>query len=53
MWYFNTTRYFSVPIALIALGASFTGIILIIAALTLHALNRMVQRILKHNTSPE
>jgi glycosyltransferase involved in cell wall biosynthesis len=53
MWYFNTTRYFSVPIALIILGASFTGIMLIIAALTLYALNRMVRKILKHNTSPE
>jgi glycosyltransferase involved in cell wall biosynthesis len=53
MWYFNTTRYFSVPIALIALGASFTGITLIIAALTLYALNRMVQKIVRNYTSPE
>jgi len=42
---FNATRYFSLPTAIIALGAGLAGITLIIAALTLHALNRIVKRI--------
>jgi glycosyltransferase involved in cell wall biosynthesis len=42
---FNATRYFSLPIAIIALGASLAGITLMIAALTLYALNRIVKRI--------
>ena len=47
LWYFNTTRYFSLPIALITLGAVFVAITLITAALTLYALNRVVEKILK------
>jgi glycosyltransferase involved in cell wall biosynthesis len=42
---FNATRYFSLPIAIIVLGASLAGITLMIAALTLYALNRIVKRI--------
>jgi glycosyltransferase involved in cell wall biosynthesis len=42
---FNATRYFSLPIAIIALGASLGGTTLMIAALTLYALNRIVKRI--------
>ena len=38
IWLFNQTRYFSVPIALIALGALFLGTILATSAITFHAL---------------
>jgi len=44
---FNATRYFSLPIAIIMLGAGLIGITLMIAALTLYALNRVVERIRK------
>ncbi|MGB9760605.1 MAG: glycosyltransferase family 2 protein [Thermoproteota archaeon] len=42
---FNITRYFSLPIAIVTLGASFIGITLIVASLTLYGLNRVVKRI--------
>jgi len=42
---FNATRYFSLPMAIITLGASLIGITLMIAALTLYALNRVMKRI--------
>jgi uncharacterized integral membrane protein len=42
---FNATRYFSLPIAIITLGASLIGITLMIAALTLYALNRVARRV--------
>jgi len=41
VWLFNITRYFSVPISIIALGTSFVGLLLIIAAITLHGLKRL------------
>jgi len=47
---FNATRYFSIPIAIITLGASLMGITLIIAALMLYGLNRVIKRI-KRNIS--
>ena len=42
---FNTTRYFSIPIALITLGTIFIGLILVIASLILYALNRIFKRL--------
>ena len=45
LWLFNTTRYFSIPIAIITLGATFIGITLIVAALTLYALKRTTDKI--------
>jgi len=42
---FNATRYFSLPTAIIMLGASIIGITLTVTALTLYALNRIVERI--------
>ena len=42
---FNMTRYFSLPIAIITLGASFIGITLVVASLMLYGLNRVVKRI--------
>ena len=47
LWLFNTTRYFSIPIALITLGAVVTGITLIIAALTLYALKRVAEKLMR------
>ncbi|RLE64057.1 MAG: hypothetical protein DRJ47_08620 [Thermoprotei archaeon] len=45
LWLFNTTRYFSIPIAIITLGATFIGITLLVAALTLYALKRTTDKI--------
>jgi glycosyltransferase involved in cell wall biosynthesis len=41
LWYFNETRYFSIPVALITLGALFTGITLFITSLILYAISRL------------
>lgn len=41
LWYFNITRVFSIPIALITLGALFTGIVLFITSLILYAIARL------------
>jgi uncharacterized integral membrane protein len=50
---FNTTRYFSIPMAMITLGASLTGITLMVAALTLYGLNRAIRRVEKESTKNE
>jgi glycosyltransferase involved in cell wall biosynthesis len=42
---FNSTRYFSLPIAIITLGASLIGITLVVASFTLYGLNRVVKKI--------
>ncbi|MCS7369643.1 MAG: glycosyltransferase family 2 protein, partial [archaeon GBS-70-058] len=42
---FNATRYFSLPIAIITLGASLSGITLIVAALMLYATNRITKKV--------
>ena len=44
LWYFNETRYFSIPIALITLGALFTGVTLFITSLILYAIARLKER---------
>jgi len=44
LWYFNVTRYFSIPIALVALGALFMGTILFITSLMLYAIMRLRQK---------
>ncbi len=45
MWYFNTTRYFSVPMALITLGSLFVGTMLFIASLMLYAISRLDRKL--------
>lgn len=45
LWLFNITRYFSVPISVIATGASFTGLLLMTAAITLHGLKRLKEAV--------
>jgi len=46
-WYFNITRYFSVPVALITLGSLFLGAILCITSLLLYAIRRLKKEIQK------
>lgn len=45
VWHFNTTRYFSIPLALIAVGAFSSGLLLVTTALVLHALIRLTEKI--------
>jgi len=47
LWYFNVTRYFSIPMALITLGALFMGTILFITSLMLYAITRLKQKTAK------
>jgi len=44
LWYFNTSRYFSLPIALITLGALVIGALLIITSLILYSVARLKPR---------
>ena len=46
-WYFNMTRYFSVPIALITLGSLFLGAMFLITSLLLYAIRRLKKDIQK------
>jgi len=41
LWYFNTTRYFSLPLALITFGALVLGVLLIITSFILYAMSRL------------
>jgi len=41
LWYFNVTRYFSIPVALITLGALFMGTLLSITSIMLYAITRL------------
>jgi len=45
LWMFNTTRYFSIPVAILTVGASMAGILLVIAAITLHGLKRINEKL--------
>jgi len=45
IWLFNQTRYFSIPIALAALGALFLGTILATSAITLYALTTISKKL--------
>jgi len=47
LWDFNVTRYFSVPMSLIALGALFIGTMLFIASLMLYAITRLKEKVSK------
>jgi len=49
LWKFNATRYFSMPLATLTLGAFTVGLLLIIAAITLHGLKRLSERMSKFN----
>lgn len=41
LWGFNVNRYFSLPIALITIGTSLMGTLLVITSLLLYAINKM------------
>jgi len=43
LWIFNTNRYFSMPIAIITLGALLMGLLLIITALIIHVVIRQLK----------
>jgi len=53
LWYFNITRYFSIPIAIISLGASLMGVTLITASLLLYGLKKIVTKINKKKYDAE
>ena len=44
LWYFNLTRYFSVPMALVTVGAVFLGMLLVISAMMLYAIKSVGRR---------
>jgi len=44
LWYFNLTRYFSVPMALVTVGAVFLGMLLVISSMMLYAIKRVGSR---------
>jgi len=44
IWVFNQTRYFSIPIALITIGALFMGTMLFITALILYTITRLMKK---------
>ena len=46
LWLFNMNRYFSIPIAIITLGAVFSGLMLVVSALTLYSLNKVARKIM-------
>ena len=44
LWYFNLTRYFSVPMALVTVGAVFLGMLLVISSMMLYAIKSVGRR---------
>jgi len=44
LWYFNLTRYFSVPMALVTVGAAFLGMLLVVSSMMLYAMKRLGRR---------
>jgi glycosyltransferase involved in cell wall biosynthesis len=45
LWMFNITRYFSIPVAVLTVGFSIAGLLLVTAAIILHGLNRIKEKI--------
>jgi hypothetical protein len=45
LWMFNVTRYFNMSVAILMVGASIGGLLLVIAAITLHGLKRIEERL--------
>jgi len=43
LWYFNYTRYFSLPLAIISMGSFLMGVLLIMTSLIFHTLTRLKQ----------
>ena len=53
LWMFNITRYFSIPVAILTVGTSIVGVFLIIAAITLHGLKRINERLAKFHSGSQ
>ena len=49
LWMFNITRYFSIPVAISAVGTLILGVLLVIAAITLHGLKRINEKLNRFN----
>jgi len=49
LWMFNITRYFSIPVAILAAGSSIAGVLLVISAITLHGLKRINEKLNRFN----
>ncbi len=49
VWVFNETRYFSVPVTLIAISFTFIGILLVITAFVLYAISNL-KRYMRYNS---
>jgi len=47
LWTFNITRYFSIPVAMLTVGTLIAGLLLVIAAITLHGLKRINEKLTK------
>lgn len=47
LWMFNMTRYFSIIVALPALGMLIVGVLMVIAGITLHGLKRINEKLKK------
>ena len=45
LWMFNTSRYFSMPVAILTVGASMAGMLLVIAAITFQGLKRISEKL--------
>ena len=52
LWMFNMTRYFSIPVAILAVGASILGVLMVVAAITLHGLKRIDEKLKRFNSNP-
>jgi glycosyltransferase involved in cell wall biosynthesis len=46
---FNITRYFSIPVAILTVGASLVGVLLVVAAIILHGLKRVNEKLMGFN----
>ena len=49
LWIFNITRYFSIPVAMLTVGTLIVGLLLVIAAITLHGLKRINEKLKTFN----
>jgi len=51
LWMFNITRYFSIPVAILTVWTLVVGVLLVIAAITLHGLKRINEKLKKFNNN--
>lgn len=49
LWMFNMTQYFSLPLALLTVGALIVGVFLVVAAITLRGLKRINEKLNRFN----